>query len=58
VFERLMPSPGYLCVAAAESLLKRTTMFELQEIGGAFMYVKHGNAAETSGPLRSVERAS
>jgi chemotaxis protein methyltransferase CheR len=40
VFERFMPSPGYLCVAASESLLRRTTVFELQEIGGAFMYVK------------------
>lgn len=40
VFERSMPSPGYLCVAAAESLLRRTTTFELQEHGGAFMYVK------------------
>jgi chemotaxis protein methyltransferase CheR len=49
VFERLMPTPGYLCVAAAESLLKRTTTFELQEIGGAFMYVKHANTATASG---------
>jgi chemotaxis protein methyltransferase CheR len=40
VFERLMPSPGYLCVAAAESLLRRTSTFELQEHGGAFIYVK------------------
>jgi chemotaxis protein methyltransferase CheR len=40
VLERHMPSPGYLCVAASESLLRRTTAFELQEIGGAFMYVK------------------
>lgn len=40
VFEREMPSPGYLCVAASESLLRRTTVFDLQEICGAFMYVK------------------
>jgi chemotaxis protein methyltransferase CheR len=39
-FARLMPSPAYLCVGAAESLLKATTVFELEEIGGAFVYVK------------------
>jgi chemotaxis protein methyltransferase CheR len=46
VFERMMPSPGYLCVGASESLLRRTTTFELQDIGGAFMYVKSGRAEE------------
>jgi chemotaxis protein methyltransferase CheR len=40
LFFEAMPSPGYLCVAASESLLKITTDFELQEIGGAFIYVK------------------
>jgi chemotaxis protein methyltransferase CheR len=35
-----MPSPGYLFVGAAESLLKLTTDFELKEIGDAFCYVK------------------
>jgi chemotaxis protein methyltransferase CheR len=35
-----MPSPGYLCIGAAESLLSITTAFTLQEIGGAFVYVK------------------
>lgn len=35
-----MPSPGYLFVGASESLLRVTTNFELQEIGGAFVYVK------------------
>lgn len=39
-FARLMPSPGYLCVGAAESLLKLNTVFELEEIAGAFVYVK------------------
>jgi chemotaxis protein methyltransferase CheR len=34
-------TPGYLCVGAAESLLRVTTRFDLQEIGGAFVYVKH-----------------
>jgi chemotaxis protein methyltransferase CheR len=40
VFERAMPLPGFLCVGASESLLRRTSTFELQEIGGAFIYVK------------------
>ncbi|HVL66219.1 MAG TPA: protein-glutamate O-methyltransferase CheR [Vicinamibacterales bacterium] len=39
-FARLMPAPGYLCVGASESLLKVTTCFELEEVGGAFVYVK------------------
>ena len=34
------PSPAYLCVGASESLLRRTSPFDLQEIGGAFVYVK------------------
>ena len=37
---RSMPSPGYLCVGAAESLLKAGAGFDLQEIGGAYVYVK------------------
>jgi chemotaxis protein methyltransferase CheR len=41
-FARAMPSPGYLCVGASESLLKLSTPFELDEIGGAFVYVKRG----------------
>ncbi|HBB33629.1 MAG TPA: chemotaxis protein CheR, partial [Cyanobacteria bacterium UBA9273] len=40
LFFDAMPTPGYLFIAAAESLLKLTTDFELQEIGGAFVYVK------------------
>lgn len=39
-FARIMPAPGYLCVGASESLLKVTMRFELDEIGGAFVYVK------------------
>ncbi|MBD2182872.1 protein-glutamate O-methyltransferase CheR [Planktothrix sp. FACHB-1355] len=39
-FSKTMPTPGYLCVAASESLLKLTTEFELQEIENAFIYVK------------------
>lgn len=57
VLERSMPAPAYLCVAAAESLLRRTTIFELRDIGGAFMYVK-GAAAPAAAALRPVERAS
>lgn len=37
---RAMPVPGYLCVGASESLLRVTSRFQLEEIGGAFMYVK------------------
>ena len=36
----VMPSPGFLCIGAAESLLSLTTAFTLQEVGGAFVYVK------------------
>jgi chemotaxis protein methyltransferase CheR len=39
-FADAMPSPGFLCVAAAESLLRLTTRFELREIAGAYVYVK------------------
>jgi chemotaxis protein methyltransferase CheR len=39
-FAESMPAPGYLCVGASESLLRLATEFDLQEIGGAFVYVK------------------
>jgi chemotaxis protein methyltransferase CheR len=39
-FAAAMPTPGYLCVAASESLLRATTAFQLEEIGDAFVYVK------------------
>jgi chemotaxis protein methyltransferase CheR len=35
-----MPSPGYLCVGASESLLNLTSAFSLEEIDRAFVYVK------------------
>jgi chemotaxis protein methyltransferase CheR len=35
-----MPAPGYLCVGASESLLSVTSAFSLEEIDGAFVYVK------------------
>jgi len=40
LFYEHMPSPGYLFVGASESLLKLGTPFELEDIGGAFVYVK------------------
>jgi len=40
LFAQQMPRPGYLFVAASESLLKLTTEFQLREIGGAFLYVR------------------
>jgi chemotaxis protein methyltransferase CheR len=58
VFERTMPAPGYLCVGASESLLRRTVAFELQDVGGAFMYVKDGPNGQPSPRLSDVERAS
>ena len=39
-FADLMASPGFLCVGAAESLLKITQRFELQDLAGAYVYVK------------------
>jgi chemotaxis protein methyltransferase CheR len=39
-FAAAMPSPGYLCMGAAESLLSVTTAFTLEELDGAFVYVK------------------
>ena len=58
VFERSMPSPGYLCVAASESLLRRTAVFELEEIGGAFMYVKGRKIERYPAIVPGVEKAS
>jgi chemotaxis protein methyltransferase CheR len=36
--------PGYLFVAASESLLRLSEEFELQEMGGAFVYVRRPRA--------------
>jgi len=53
-----MPSPGYLFVGDSESLLRVTTDFELQEIGGAFVYVKSeaqaGHTVTTTRPKLRV----
>jgi chemotaxis protein methyltransferase CheR len=40
MFAEGMPGSGKLFVGVSESLLKFSTDFELQEIGGAFVYVK------------------
>lgn len=39
-FAERMPNPSYLFVGASESLLRIKTAFELDELGGAFVYVK------------------
>src|SRR5688572_5819283 len=39
-FADVMSSPGFLCVGAAESLLRLSTRFDLQDIEGAYVYVK------------------
>ncbi|MBX9679996.1 MAG: protein-glutamate O-methyltransferase CheR [Gemmataceae bacterium] len=39
-FAEQMPKPSYLFVGASESLLRLTNLFELERIGGAFVYVK------------------
>jgi chemotaxis protein methyltransferase CheR len=39
-FATHMPSPAFLCLGAAESLLRLSTRFELRELGGAYIYVK------------------
>jgi chemotaxis protein methyltransferase CheR len=46
LFMSHMPPGGYLCVGASESLLRVTTGFELQEIGGAFVYVRAAGEPE------------
>src|SRR5262249_19514598 len=40
MFAEYMPAPGHLFLGAAESLLKVTTDFHLQELGPAFVYLK------------------
>jgi chemotaxis protein methyltransferase CheR len=39
-FAERMRRPGYLCIAAAESLLRLSTPFSLEDVGGAFVYVR------------------
>jgi chemotaxis protein methyltransferase CheR len=40
-----MPEKGYLMVGASESLLKLTTDFSLEEINGAFVYVRRSRGS-------------
>ena len=40
-FAQRMPAGGHLFVGASESLLKLTDKFDLEESGGAFMYVRN-----------------
>ena len=39
-FARFMPSPAYLFVGSAESLMRLTTDFSLEEVDDAFVYIK------------------
>lgn len=39
-FAERMPRPGYLFVGVSESLVRVKTAFDLEEVGGAFVYVK------------------
>jgi chemotaxis protein methyltransferase CheR len=58
MFDRGMPSPSYLCVGVSESLLRRTSAFDLQEIGGAFVYVKGSSDASSPSLHSGMEAAS
>jgi chemotaxis protein methyltransferase CheR len=42
-----MPTPGFLCIGAAESLLRITDRFDLEHIGEAFVYVKRAGYGDT-----------
>ena len=37
---KYMPSAGYLCLGVSESIMKLTKAFELEQVQGAFVYVK------------------
>jgi chemotaxis protein methyltransferase CheR len=39
----VLASPAYLCVGASESLLRLSQRFELEEVDGAFVYVKRSH---------------
>ncbi len=49
-FAERMPRPGYLFVGVSESLLRLRTVWELQQIGGAFVYVAPGAARSSKSP--------
>jgi chemotaxis protein methyltransferase CheR len=46
LFSQQISPPGYLFVGSSESLLRLTNEFELQEIAGAFVYVKQPKAGK------------
>lgn len=50
ILERWTPAATYLGLGASESLLKVSTAFQLEEIGGSFIYVKKGRHDGT-GPV-------
>jgi chemotaxis protein methyltransferase CheR len=58
LFERSMPAPAYLCVGVSESLLRRTSVFDVQDIGGAFVYVKDASAHGSQAFESRIETAS
>jgi chemotaxis protein methyltransferase CheR len=58
MFDRGMGSPSYLCVGVSESLLRRTSAFDLQEIGGAFVYVKGSSDVSSASFHSGMEAAS
>lgn len=47
-FARAMPPRAYLCVGAAESLLRLTDRFDLEQIGDAFVYAKRSTGKDRS----------
>ena len=47
-FAQSLPTPGYLFVGAAESLVRLSTDLTLEEVAGAFVYVKR-TAGGTAG---------
>jgi chemotaxis protein methyltransferase CheR len=51
-----MPTPAYLCVGASESLLRLGTRFDLQEVGGAFLYVRDRAGMDPGPAAVSVPR--
>jgi len=52
-----MPEPAYLCVGASESLLRLGSAFDLQEIGGAFVYAKRASEMTKSSAAVRVSRS-
>ncbi len=47
-FAHCMPSEGHLFVGVSESLVRITKDFDLEEVGGAFVYRKHPGAGKES----------